>query len=404
MRRFILAFFAVFGVSSTLQAEPLELYIDADYSVSYAAAEAIELGVRTALEEVDYRLAGEPITVVQRDHRGNVKRSRRTMEDFLASNQALAIIGGLHSPPYIANQEFVNSHQVLMLLPWSAGGVITRPQSGTENWFFRLSIDDRKSGEFFVRETVERRGCRSVALVLLDTVWGRGGERAMTAALQARRMKAATIVYFDFTVGKAVAGTIAETVVESGADCAVLMANATNGATMINAMYEQAPDLRVFSHWGIMGGDFTQNVSHQIRQDLEIKVLQTCGLRVEAEGSDLLDRVLRQAVPEAEHLSEVGAITGFIHGYDLARILIVAAEQAAQTPDWNGSIGQRRAALKAALEDLQTPVEGLLKRYDRPFRPWHPMDPDAHEALGLDDLCMARFTLEGLLEHASEGN
>lgn len=400
MRRMILPLLALLGVSTALRADPMEIYIDADFSISYAAAEAIELGVRTALEEVDYTLAGDPVTVVQRDHRGNNNRSQRTMEDFVANNEVLAIIGGLHSPPYIANQEFINTNQILTLLPWSAGGVITRPQSGTENWFFRLSIDDMKSGEFFIRETVDRQECQSVALVLLDTAWGRGGERAMTAALKSRDMVAATVTYFDFTVGKAVAGTIAQTVLESGADCAVLMANATNGATMVKAIHERSPGLRIFSHWGIMGGDFTSNISHQMRQAHDMRVLQTCALRVEADGSDLLDQALGQAVPEAEHLSEVGAITGFVHGYDLTRILIAAAEQAAQTANWDGSMVERRMALKAALEDLHSPVEGILKRYDRPFRPWQETDQDAHEALGLDDLCMARFTPEGLLEHA----
>ena len=400
MRRIILPLLALLGVSPVVRADPMEIYIDADYSINYAAAEAIELGVRTALEEVNYTLAGDPVTVIRRDHRGNVNRSRRTMDDFVANNEALAIIGGLHSPPYIANQEFINTHQILTLLPWSAGGVITRPQYGTENWLFRLSIDDTKSGEFLIRETVERQGCQSVALVLLDNAWGRGGERAMTAALLSREMKAATVVYFDFTVGKAVAGTIAKTVAESGADCAVLMANATNGATMVKAIHKQSPDLRIFSHWGITGGDFTGEIPHQMRQAHDIRVLQTCGLRVEVEGSDLLDRALRQAAPEAERLSEVGAITGFIHGYDLTRILIASAEQAAKTANWNRSIVERRMALKAALEDLRSPVEGILKRYDRPFRPWEESDPDAHEALGLNDLCMARFTPEGLLEHA----
>lgn len=400
MRAILTSFLIFIGLSSFGNAKPLELYIDADYSVSYAAAEAIELGVRTALAESNNQLGGLPVTLLRKDHRGNVKRSFRTMKQFLESDTALAIIGGLHSPPYISNRDYMNENRVLTLLPWSAGAPITRASDGHENWFFRVSVDDTKSGEFFVQEALERQGCASLALILLDTGWGRAGEKVLRAALSKRNVDPATVQYFKFTVGNAAAGTLANAIESSGADCAVMMANATNGATVYRALYERLPDLRVFSHWGIMGAAFTDEISHQMREALDLKVLQTCALEVETEGSVVLTNALRRAAPEAQGLAEIGAVTGFVHGYDMTRILIAAAEQAAQSKDWQGSISDQRAAIKAALEDLSAPVDGIIKRYDRPFRASTPTDRDAHEALGLNDLCMARFREDGLLQDA----
>lgn len=400
MRAFVLCLLVFTSFSRPSSAAPLELYLDADFSISFAATESIALGVDTALAEVDYMIGGQDVTVVNKDHRGNVKRSHRTMQAFVASDRALAMIGGLHSPPYITHRDFMNDAGVLTLLPWSAGAPITRAANDGPNWIFRLSVDDSKSGEFFARETLDRGGCKSVALVLLDTGWGQAGEVSITAALALRDATPATVQYFPFAVGDAAAGALAAEVAASRADCAVLMANATNGATVFRALHDHAPTLRVFSHWGIMGATFQDAIPHAMRTAHDLQLLQTCALQIEAEGSEVLTAALRTGAPTATTLADLGAVTGFVHGYDLTRLLIAAGEQAASDPNWQGTITQRRSALKAALENLETPVDGILKRYEAPFRPYASDDRDAHEALGLDDLCLARFSEDGRLEIA----
>lgn len=400
MRVFFLTCLSLFVLATSGRANQLELFIDADYSVSFAAAEAIELGVRTALAEVNHELGGLPVKVVKKDHRGNVKRSYRNMKQFLQSDSALAMIGGLHSPPYITHLDFMNENRILTLLPWSAGAPITRSKVDHENWLFRVSVDDSKSGEFFVREAMDRQNCTSVALVLLDTGWGRYGEISLSAALKTRNAAPAVVKFFPVALGNAAAGTMAVEVEESGADCAIMMANAGNGAMAVNALHSRMPNLRIFSHWGIMGGEFTQKVPYQTLEAMDLRVLQTCALQIEAAGSSVLDAALRAAAPQVNSLAEIGAITGFVHGYDLTRLLIEAVKQASDTNDWNGSIEGRRLAVKKALENLETPVDGILKRYDRPFRVQSPQDRDAHEALGLNDLCMARFRSDGFLQDA----
>jgi branched-chain amino acid transport system substrate-binding protein len=42
-------------------------------------------------------------------------------------------------------------------------------------------------------------------------------------------------------------------------------------------------------------------------------------------------------------------------------------------------------------------VHGLLKRYERPFTPVAIGNPDGHEALGFDDLCLTGIDENGHL-------
>jgi len=46
------------------------------------------------------------------------------------------------------------------------------------------------------------------------------------------------------------------------------------------------------------------------------------------------------------------------------------------------------------MENVSTPVKGLIKTYRKPFSVWSDDNPDAHEALDENDLSLAKFTKE----------
>ncbi len=399
MRRIVLLWLTAFlSLSLPSLAAPLDIYIDADFSKSKSSSSAIELGVRTALEEVGYQLGGMDVRVLPKDHRGNVKRSRKTLEEFNASDTSLALVGGMHSPPYLAHREYINENGLLTLLTWSAAGPITRAPKGMENWIYRLSVDDRRSGGFLVDSAVSNGKCKEISLVLMDTSWGHANREPLVAALEAWNMAPKSVEFFSSSVGEAAAGTLAATIASQSPDCLILLASWDSGAIVVNALHRQLPDVKIFSHWGIMGGSFPQEVPHEVRAAHHLSVLQTCGLEREREGNPILSQALSRALPDSPHLASLPAPTGFVHGYDFMRLLISAADQAAQTPDWQGDIRAKRRALRQALETLQTPVTGILKTYSAPFSAYTPNRPDAHEALGPSDLCLARFAENGALE------
>lgn len=387
---------ALFSIQAA-SATPLELHIDADYSISTEAAQSIELGVKTALAEVENTVAGSKFIVVPKDHRGNVKRSHRTMKQSLENENALAIIGGLHSPPYLAHRDFINQSEILLLLPWSAAGPITRPAEGQENWIFRLSVDDFRTGEFFMREAVDKGGCTKVGLLLVDTGWGRANAITLRKALNDRGMEPSITTYIPASGGSSEAVLAAEDIARTRSDCIIILSNWDNGSKAINALHDRMKDIRVFSHWGIMGGDFAGHVPHQTREALQIEVLQTCGLRREKNGNSVLTAALKQTNAGYRRLSDISAPTGFTHGYDLAKVLIAAVKQASKSPDWGKDIRAKRRAVRHALEQLDEPVDGILKTYEKPFSAYSPDNIYAHEALGVHDLCFARFAENGEL-------
>ncbi len=87
---------------------------------------------------------------------------------------------------------------------------------------------------------------------------------------------------------------------------------------------------------------------------------------------------------------DIKAQTGFIHAYDLTKIVIAAIKQVKLTGDRN----QDKSLLHHALEHLVQPVPGLLKTYQRPFTPYSKAQFNAHEALTIDDYAMGKYTPE----------
>ena len=232
----------------------IEIHIDADYSIAHHAADSIELGVRAALTQHGNTIGGETVTLVQRDHRGNVKRSHRHMEQFLTDDDALAMIGGMHSPPYITHRDFMNRSGVLLLVPWAAAGPITRASEGDDNWIFRLSVDDSKAGEFLISQAVDHSDCAAVGLVLIDNGWGYANHKTLSAALKKRGLTPARTDFFGTSIGHATAATMAQQINEDGVDCVVLLSSWDNGAYVVNAISHLDRHIRVFSHWGHNGG------------------------------------------------------------------------------------------------------------------------------------------------------
>ncbi len=387
-------------VSLPAAGAPLRIYIDADRSGARASGLAIEQGVRTALSEAGDRLAGHPVEIVLKDHRGSTRRSTAHLRQYLADDAALVVVSGLHSPPLLANRDYINDNAILVLDPWAAAGPITRHE-GPLNWIFRLSIDDTKAGPFIVDQAVRAEGFRRPYLLLEETGWGRSNHRTMSEAVTGlTRDTGVQLVgthYFNWNIGDHQALTILRAIVDSGADVIFLVANAGEGKTFARAMMQLDPAQRlpVRSHWGITGGDFAEAMDADMLDGLDLAFIQTRYPFLDGRLDDFERAVFQRAqrlFPAAFQSTEtIRAPAGFVHAYDLTRLLIAAAEQAGLS----GDVRRDRARLRDTLESLDLPVRGLLRTYRRPFEPYRPQRPDAHEALTVEDYVMATYGANG---------
>lgn len=375
-----------------------KIYLDADQSNSSSSGQAIKLGIQTALSETGNRLGGKPVEVVIKDHHGSTPRSKYHLDQFLRDDAALVVFGGLHSPPLLASRDFINDNEILTLVPWAAATPITRPKTDN-NWIFRLSLDDSKAGAVIINDAIKTSQLRKPYLLLEDTGWGKANEKTMTKALAANNLSPQGKYFFKWGIGSHEARSVLEKAINDGADSFVLVSNAPEGITFAKAMlsleaHKQRP---IRSHWGITGGIFASTLGADALSQLDLRFIQTRFSFLAEPLPQLAKDALKQAsalkgeiiAPEA-----LKAPVGFIHAYDLTRVLI----QAAQEVELTGNVKEDRRLIKGALEQLKAPVQGLIKSYQSPFSAYSSSQADAHEALDQQDFVMARFRKDGAIE------
>lgn len=376
------------ALANTEQSKVLRIYHDADYSNHEESARSMKMGLMTALDEINNNLQGYKIDVIEKNHRGNSIRSKLHMTQFLKDPDALFILGGLHSPPYIQHRNFINENKILLAVPWAAGGPITRYDQGT-NWVFRLSIDDTKAGYRIAQYALKEKQCKKPHMLLENTPWGKSNFKTMSKALEeSNQLPNAT--FFEWNTQKNKAQITLRNIINRGSDCLLFVGNSVEGEVFAKAMLAQEKTIPIISHWGITGGDFHEKITSRQREQLDLNFIQSCFSFVSSPQTDFSKNVGQRAVSlfaDIQTPKDIPAPTGFIHAYDLTRLIITATTQINIT----GDISNDRQKLHHALENIQQPVQGLIKTYSKPFSPWSRDNSDAHEALNLKDFCMGQF-------------
>ncbi|MFK8068469.1 MAG: ABC transporter substrate-binding protein [Gammaproteobacteria bacterium] len=371
----------------------IRIYQDADLTNHLESSEAIQKGIEVAFDEVENRVAGYKVEFKYLNHRGNVVRSKKNYESFLADPEALAIFSGIHSPPLIKNRTFINENQALTLVPWAAGGPITRYPS-TENWVFRLSIDDTQAGPVIVDFALEEKQCRAPHLLLEATPWGDSNLESMLKALSVQGISIPGVTRFGWNIREQGARFLLRKIAASNYDCVILVANAIEGAVITQSMIDLPEEQRlpIISHWGITGGNFHEKITVEKREEIDLSFIQTCFAFTDKNRSDfsgnVFDRLKKISGDSIKEAKDLKSAVGFIHAYDLTKLLIQAINQAGLT----GNRHADRNAIRLALENLKQPVQGLVKLYEKPFVEFDlDNNVNGHEALHSDHYCMARY-------------
>lgn len=369
----------------------LKIYLDADRSRHYQSARAIEMGIKTAFDEIDNQIQGYDIEFVALDHRANTARNKLNMKRAFSDPEALLVVAGMHSPPLIKNRTYINENKMLTLVPWAAGGPITRHPS-EDNWVFRLSVDDSNAGVVLADFALNSRQCKAPRLLLEQTPWGESNRKTISRELSNAGITVGDVNWFNW-------GTSVENfriklrgIAESGADCILYVGNSSDATELINAMttVELEKPISLVSHWGITGGNFQQKITYDKRETVDLSFIQTCFSFVSSEPTEQSEQVFERAKSlflELTDKNSLQAPVGFIHAYDIGLLLRQALSQFELT----GDMAENRQQLKDAFENLNKPVNGLVKQYDRPYSVFSESNIDAHEALGVSDYCMAKY-------------
>ena len=362
---------------------PVLVGLDGEFGLAHStSAEAIERGILTAIDEINRAggvLGGRQFKLVTKENHSIAARGIRNIKEFAAMPDIVAVFGGRFSPVLIEELPILKETKTLLLAPWSsADGIIDNCM--TPNFAFRLSLRDSLAMPFMLTHAADH-GFRNVGLLLTNTAWGRSN-------------LAAAERYFASGGGVSSVGTAwynwrDQSLIDkyailrkAGAQAIILVANDDEGATLVREIAALPKDERLplISHWGVTGGSFAEQAGPALNE-VDFSVIQTFSF---FKADPVRVAKILTVTERLFGISKIGDIVspvGFAHAYDLTHILARAITKAG-TAD--------RAAVRDALE-LVTDYKGLVRDFPQPFTATN------HDALGSDQLFMARYRADGML-------
>jgi len=366
---------------------PVLVGLDAEFGLNNStSAQAVELGMRTAMAEINAAggvLGGRRLELVIRDHRSIPARGLRNIKEFAAMPDLVAVFGGRFSPVVIEEMPTLLQARLPFFAVWSSADAIV--DNGTQpNYMFRVSLRDSLAMPRMLK-SAEERGYTRVGLLLTNTSWGRSNQVAAAgyAGNAGNKVKIVQTAWYNWRDATLLPSY--QRLLAAGAQAVVLVANDDEAAILVReiATLPAAQRLPVISHWGVTGGDFVGQAGPALQQ-VDFSVIQTFSF-FQADPQMVAKFIKTAAtLSPVRRIEDIQAPVGVAHAYDAMHLLARAIDQAGSA---------ERPAVRDALEKLRS-YHGLVKRYDPPFT------RQRHEALGPRQLLMARFRPDGVLAPA----
>lgn len=363
------------GVAAASAADPIKIgQIAALSGGSAQSGEAISRGLTLAIDEINAKgglLGGRKLELVQRDDESSPPKGLIAVRELISENVA-AIFGGIDTPVSVAMVPVLNKEKRIYMGVWAAGTVITR-NGADPNYAFRVSAVDMLVDVKLLKFAHDKFGAKKAGLMLINNPWGQGNEKGLQAAAKADPSVEIVGVEKFENADVDMVPQLAR-LKDAGADVIILVGNAAPGAQVMKARERMGWKAPVVSHWGISGGRFPELAGPTAPDAYFVQTYSFFGPQRPV-GERVLAS-LEKKYPEIKGPSDIFAPVGTANAYDAMHILALGIAQAGSTdPD----------AIRAALEDLKSPYEGLIKNYKGPFT------HDNHDALAPDDYIMVHY-------------
>ena len=375
------AAFAAFAAGATgAMAQDIKVGYNGDLSASPSAqsGQAAVLGMEAAIADINATggVLGKKLALVTRDDVSAPPKSIQNMSDLIDNEKVVAVFGPTNSGNAMAWKHIANQKKIPVLGNVGSGTDITKPMSpGADNYMFRVSMVDREQVAALMAYVKKNTaGSKVVGLMAETTGYGQGGLKDMEEIAKLQDIKIAATERFG--VGDTDMTSQLSKMKAANVDTVVVWAQGTPIAQLVRSMEKINYFPLTLTSWAADNITFYDAAGKALAEK-PIFMRTVSETRTPAQQK-LFDRI-------GAKLKAPGSFSFALHGYDSMQLLAQAMKQTNSTDG---------AAVRAALEDLKTPVQGVLKTYDKPFSKTN------HEALTAKDLVWIRWKDGKLLPYS----
>ncbi len=346
-----------------MAADPIKIGVDGPFTGgSSSMGVSMRDGVRLAAAEINKAggVLGRQIELVERDDEAKNERGVQIAQEFINKEKVTAVVGYINTGVALASQRFFQDAKIPVLNNVATGSVITHQfDKDPENYVFRNAAHDSIQAPMIVEEAITRRGFKKVAILADSTNYGQLGREDLEKALKAKGITPVAVEKFNIKDVDMTAQLLKAK--EAGAEAILTYGIGPELAQIANGMTKLGWKVPMVGSWTLAMANFIDNAGpggDGARMPQTFIQEPTTPKR-----KAFIDNFVTTFKPKNNRMdSPVSAA----QGYDSIYLLAAAIKQADSTEG---------PKVKAALEDLKTPVEGVVTTYTKPF------SKDDHDAI-----------------------
>ncbi|QWD62399.1 ABC transporter substrate-binding protein [Polynucleobacter sp. MWH-UH25E] len=327
-------------------------------------------GVRLATKEINAAggINGNKIVLVERDDEAKNERGVQITQEFINNEKVVATLGYINTGVALASQRFYQEAKIPVLNNVATGSLITHQfPNAPENYVFRNAAADNIQAPMIAKEAVEKRGLKKVAILADSTNYGQLGREDLEKALKTYGVT--PVATEKFNIGDVDMTSQLLKAKNAGAEVILTYAIGPELAQIANGMAKLGWKKPMIGSWTLSMASFIdtagKNGDGATMPQTYIQTPSTTAKR-----KAFQEAYLKEFKPKNNNIaSPVSAA----QGYDSVYLLAAAIKQA------NSTEGPK---ILAALQDLKTPVDGVVISYNKPF------SATDHEAIKAKDVVM----------------
>jgi branched-chain amino acid transport system substrate-binding protein len=339
----------------TFAADPIKIGVAGPFTGgSSSMGVSMRDGVRMAADEINKAggVLGRQILLVERDDEAKNERGVQIAQELINKEKVAATVGYINTGVALASQRFYQEAKIPVMNNVATGSLITRQfDNQPENYIFRNAAHDSIQAPMIVEEAVTRRGYKKVAILADSTNYGQLGREDLEKALKLKGIEAVTVEKFNIKDVDMTAQLLKAKV--AGAEVILTYAIGPELAQIANGMTKLGWKVPMIGSWTLSMANFIDNAGpggEGARMPQTFIQEPTTPKR-----QSFIINYLKTFNPKNARIdSPVSAA----QGYDSIYLLAAAIKQAGVTDG---------PKIKEALEDLKTPVEGVVTTYTKPF-------------------------------------
>ena len=341
--------------ATAFAADPIKIGVDGPFTGgSSSMGVSMRDGVRLAAEEINKSggVLGRQIQLVERDDEAKNERGAQIAQELINKEKVVAVVGYINTGVGLASERFFQDAKIPVMNNVATGSILTHQfDDQPENYVFRNSANDSIQAPMIVEEAVTRRGFKKVAILADSTNYGQLGRADLEKALALKGIKPVAVEKFNIKDVDMTAQLLKAK--EAGAEVVLTYGIGPELAQIANGMTKLGWKVPMIGSWTLSmanyidnagpGGEgarmpqtFIQEPTTPKRQSFIISYLKTFNPK-----NNRMDSPVSAA-----------------QGYDSVYLLAAAIKQAGSTDG---------PKIREALENLKTPVEGVVTTYNKPF-------------------------------------